>query len=254
MQIDLDLPVIAIPGRIQSGSDSHRRCFAQSVMEGGGSPILIPVTPDRGILEAILKRVDGVLMPGGPDVNPALYGEDPIPELGRIEPALDDFTLKVIEIATQLGLPIFGICRGAQILNVAFKGSLYQDIDAQYYDSTTTLKIKHRQAPIARHITTHEVDIEEGSLLHTILGMKRLSVNSVHHQSVRDIAPAFRVVARAPDGVIEGFEKIGDPNVFAVQWHPEEMVANGNDKVCLPLFQYLVRQAREYRRSQLAGQ
>jgi putative glutamine amidotransferase len=205
--------------------------------------VLVPVTPDRALIAALLDRADGALVPGGPDVNPLLFGEEPRPQLGEICPAVDDFQLKFIAAAAERGLPILGLCRGLLLLNVAFGGTLHQDIGAC---AAPPLRVKHQQAPTARHVRTHTVTAADGTGLRALLARAEFTVNSAHHQAVCAVAPGFRVTAVAKDGVVEGIEKADDPRVFAVQWDPEEIVAVGDTEFC-PLFEFLVASAREYR-------
>jgi putative glutamine amidotransferase len=226
--------------------------YATALFSAGGIPLIVAVTSNPSLLDIALSRVDGALIPGGGDVNPLLYGEDPRPQVGEIQPAVDDFQRKFIDSAVRLGLPLFGICRGHQLLNVHFGGTLFQDIPTQVSTAATALKIKHQQAPTPKHINTHRVAVVEGTNLHEIIGRSDIITNSSHHQAVRDPAPGFRVTALARDGVIEGIEKVDDPRIYGVQWHPEGPVGEG-DHEFLPLFTYLVDQAKLFHRKKVEG-
>ncbi len=144
----------------------------------------------------------------------------------------------LIKMAVEKGLPLLGICRGEQLLNVVFGGTLYQDIPSQAKDSY----VKHRQQAPSSY-GTHSISIEKGSILNKVLGTERAVVNSFHHQAVKDPAPGFKVIARAADGIIEGIQM--NEKVFGLQFHPEGFVANGDDTF-LPIFQYFVEKANEY--------
>jgi gamma-glutamyl-gamma-aminobutyrate hydrolase PuuD len=220
--------------------------YTSSVHTAGGIPLIVPGTTNETLLDIIFTRVDGVLVPGGVDINPYSYNEDPIPELDEIQPPLDDFQLKFINAAVNAGLPLFAICRGHQLLNVYFGGTLHQDIPTTYYNSSSSLRIKHKQTSTDRSYVTHTVSILNGTHLKTLLGQSEMFVNSFHHQAVKDLAPGLKVSAVAPDGIIEATERIDNPKIFSVQWHPEGLVDVG-DLTFLPLFQYLVDSAKEFR-------
>jgi putative glutamine amidotransferase len=238
-------PVIALAATQFADSDVLNRNCVTCIFSAGGVPLIVPLTTDSSVLETILARVDGAFLPGGIDINPLLYGEEPLPQLNKIDPALDDFHGKFIDAALKFELPLFGICRGEQLLNVHFGGTLHQDMTVAF--SGKTGRIKHVQGTTAKDVNTHHVDVTAGSKLRDIMGRDRFLVNSSHHQAVRDVAPGFRVTAVAKDGVIEGIEKEDDPRIYGVQWHPEGPVGEG-DHEFLPLFKYLVDQAREVRR------
>lgn len=236
------VPLIALAavwGNDQVESLNHD--YATSVYTAGGIPLVVPVTSNATLLDLLFERVDGALLPGGIDVSPLIYGQEPVPALGEVEPPLDDFQLKFIGAAVKAGIPLFGICRGIQIMNVYFGGTLYQDIPTTY--SSGLAPVKHQQSPTKKRYVSHKVSILNGTNLKSLLGKGEVVTNSFHHQAVRDVAPGFRVTAVAQDGIIEGIEKIDDPRIYAVQWHPEGTVGAG-DYAFLSLFQYLVDQAR----------
>ena len=167
---------------------------------------------------AILSRVDGLLLTGGEDVDPSLYGQDRIDECGASNTARDNTEIALIRAARQLRKPLLAICRGPQVLNVALGGTLYQDIPSQIPDALPHNPRDQRSARV------HEVNVEPESMIARAVGDTRLSVNSLHHQSVRDVAPGLRVTATSPDGVVEGVESADDEWwVMGIQWHPEEM-------------------------------
>lgn len=183
----------------------------------GGNPLLIPPLADSSLLREIFDTIHGLLLPGGADLQPSLYGAAPHPRLGEVDPNLDVTEMALARWAIEEERPVLGICRGQQSLNVAAGGTLYQDIPSELAGV-----LAHRVNP--RDHLAHEITVEPDSRLADLLGATRLSVNSLHHQAVNDVAPGFVVVARAPDGVIEGLERPDHPFAVAVQFHPEELV------------------------------
>lgn len=212
--------------------------YVRAVIAAGGTPLLIPSDGDDGLVAEYLPLLHGLLVPGGEDVTPALYGEDPLRQVTFMNEEKDRMELALIRGAVDRGMPVFGICRGIQLLNVCFGGTLYQDLPAQYPGV-----LGHAQDMAIRGQLTHRVTLEPDSLLEKLLGGEPLSVNSYHHQAVRTPAPGFTVTARAADGVIEGVE---DPerNLYAVQWHPEDLVES--HPRFRPLFRHLVERAEQY--------
>ncbi len=234
-------PIIGISATDKSPA-SAPSTYINSVRRAGGVPLVIPMTTDKEQLEAVLATVDGIIMTGGEDIDPLkYYGEEPVRAQGEIVPYRDEFDCMLIKMAVEKGLPLLGICRGEQLLNVVFGGTLYQDIPSQAKDSY----VKHRQQAPSSY-GTHSISIEKGSILNKVLGTERAVVNSFHHQAVKDPAPGFKVIARAADGIIEGIQM--NEKVFGLQFHPEGFVANGDDTF-LPIFQYFVEKANEYQSS-----
>ncbi len=189
--------------------------YSKALRYCGGAPILIPVAQNRKTLQAIVDRIAGLLLSGGPDVHPRQYGESPLPELGETDEALDEMELSVANMAFRKNLPLLAICRGIQVLNVLRGGTLYQDIPTQVPN-----QLGHLQQ-VDKSIRTHRVRVEEGTLLHSIVGSREIWVNGKHHQAIKDLASDFVVCARAEDGIIEAIEHRSKPFVLGVQWHPE---------------------------------
>ena len=214
------------PGQVTVG-----RSYVDAVIRGGHTPLIIPDCPDA---EKWLSKADVLLLIGGDDVDPQRYGEEMLPECGPTEPERDRFEYALLDLAVKRGMPVFGICRGMQVINVYFGGTLYQDIPTQY--DTTVL---HRRSPGMTTTPFHTIRIEPGTHLHDALGVDSLEVNSSHHQAVKGLAPGFRVSAVAPDGIIEGFESETLP-VAGVQFHPERL-AVGPDTLFTRLFTQLGR-------------
>ena len=191
--------------------------YSQAIAAAGGLTTLLPIG-DPGDVGAYLDRLDGLLLPGGIDVEPRHYGAEPHPRLGETDGGQDLFEIAAAREAWSRGMPIFAICRGIQVLNVALGGDLIQDLP-----SDAPSEIQHRQtAP--RPEATHDIAIDPGSRLYRIVG-ERMAVNSFHHQSVGVPAPRLRVVARSADGIVEAVESDDHPYLIALQCHPEEMAA-----------------------------
>lgn len=202
--------------------------YVRSVEQAAGLPLIVaPGGPaDAGPL---LERVSGLVLTGGSDVDPALFGEARHPALRRVVSERDAFEIALCREAVRRGLPVLAICRGQQVLNVALGGTLYQDIASEVPGA-----LEHRSDG-ERWQTTHDVTLLPGSRIRAILGVERIDVNSFHHQAVKDVAPGLVVSARSPaDGVIEGVESPVQRFVVGVQWHPEDFV--GRSAAFAPLF------------------
>ncbi len=223
--IRVSKPVIGISGSITIEQDGifsgYKRCYVSNdyiecVVRAGGIPMVLPITSKEDILKEQLEQVHGLLLTGGHDVSPLCWGEEPLVSMGEILPERDDFDIKLAKLAYKKSMPILGICRGYHILNVAFGGTLYQDISYASYSF-----IKHNQDSYY-DVPTHTIDIDSESILQGILG-KECLVNSFHHLAIKEVSPNFKVTARAKDGVIEAIEGNTESFVMGVQWHPEMM-------------------------------
>jgi putative glutamine amidotransferase len=187
----------------------------------GGVPWMIPLfDDDLPTLRAIYERLDGLLIPGGVDMDPRQYGDTILPECGNLDPARDRVELQLAKWAIEDGKPVLGLCRGLQIINVARGGTLWQDLETQRPEL-----VKHDYFPtqgFARQHLAHPVTLEPASRLATLLdGPDTIMVNSMHHQAVRTLGDGLQVTARSPDGVVEALELPGDAFTIGVQWHPE---------------------------------
>jgi len=219
-------PLIGIPCAPLAASGSRppgfrqNRSYARAVAAAGGLPVLVPLLEDEAALRALYERLDGVLLPGGGDVNPVFYGQTPRPDSGLdgVDDLLDRVELALARWALAEPKPLLGICRGQQTLNVAAGGTLYQDIQAQIAGAAP------HQHPDRRDALIHPIAVAPESRLAAVLGATDLRVNSIHHQAVAEVAPGFHAVACAPDDVIEGIEHGEHPFALAVQFHPEELV------------------------------
>ena len=235
-------PRIGITGitRTVSGADRTgvNAAYVRAVLRAGGVPLVL--SPLVGVAHngVLLDALDGLVLSGGEDVDPAHYGQVPHPDLGAVDPLRDAFELAIYRDASARRLPVLAICRGIQLVNVALGGTLWQDIPSERPEA-----LAHAQGT-GRDDRTHPVDLTPGSRLARAVGTTRCEVNSFHHQSIRDLAPGLRVTARAPDGEIEGVEMAEDEAwLLAVQWHPEEFHQHG-EAPDHGLFDALIREAR----------
>jgi putative glutamine amidotransferase len=210
--------------------------YRQSVLHVGGEVRVLEPSPD---IAASLEGLDGLLLTGGGDLAPSKYGEAPHPTVEAAEPGRDDFELGLVALARQRRLPILAICRGVQVLNVAYGGTLVQDIPSQVPGA---LSHKLEVPPHQAFELAHEIWIDKDTMLSRLM-RERLSdadscdVNSRHHQAIRQLAPGLIVSATAPDGVIEAVEDPAAPFCLGVQWHPENFWRTGEFR---PLFEGLL--------------
>ena len=190
--------------------------YSDAIIKNGGIPLVIPYTESSDTVHCLIDMCRGLLVPGGDDIVPSLYGESPHEKLGATDALLDRIELDALEHCIHKRLPVFGICRGCQLMNVYAGGTLWQDIPSQYESA-----IAHRQTENRRTVS-HGVELSENSLLFALLG-KSTWVNSLHHQAIRAVGRGFHASAKAPDGIIEAVEH-ENGLWFAVQWHPEELI------------------------------
>jgi len=218
-------PLIGVPCHTNRRHPRHlsRFCMLQTYCRAleavGGAPVLIPLLHDDALAD-ICRQLDGLFLAGGGDIAPRHFGQVRSARLVRVDPPRDQAELLLIHHAMNSDLPIFGICRGLQALNVALGGTLFQDIAAEIPHA-----LRHNFHP--DHPPTHlghDVLVKDGTHLSSIVGSGRLAVNSFHHQSVAKVAPGLIVAARAPDGVVEALEAPEKRFVVAVQWHPEHLM------------------------------
>jgi len=236
-------PLIGITTGVQARDDGRHNHVAyapisRSVERAGGLPLLIPCGLEQGTLRALYERLDAVLIPGGGDVDPKHYGAERHPLTDRIDPDRDTTELTLARWAFEDDRPLFGICRGHQVINVALGGTLVQDIP-----SLVQTDIAHDMPrSLPRDARGHTVTIHPQSRLAGIMGSATLLVNSYHHQSVERPAPPAQVTAYAPDGVVEAVEVPDRRFTLSVQWHPEDLA--DNDEIMQRLFDAFVHAAR----------
>ena len=185
--------------------------------------MLIPVTTDSIVLVDIISRLDGIILIGGADIHPSYYNEEPIEQLGEVDSLRDVYDISLIRLAAQRGVPMLGICRGEQLINVAFGGTLYQDIPAQHPDTT----VRHNQEEPSS-VPTHAVNLLPDSEMARITGETQLFTNTHHHQAVKQVAPGFRITAWATDSIPEAIENIEGKTIWGVQFHPEALTVAGD--------------------------
>ena len=232
-------PIIGITGNYDNGKCTLLEGYYRSVLEAGGTPLIIPPFDDPHAMGSLLERVDALILSGGGDINPLYLGEEPSRKLSSINPVRDWHELMLVRLAANRQIPVLGICRGLQVMTAALGGKLYQDI---YQEAGAT--IKHSQ-DTERHVATHSVRVEAGSVLAGVFGATSIAVNSFHHQAVKEAAPGFAVTALSPDGLIEAVESTMHKSMMGVQWHPECMILGG-DRSMIPLFEWLVGEASSF--------
>jgi len=211
--------------------------YVEAVIKAGGIPFIIPFNIDKEITKEQIKYIDGLILSGGHDIFPQLFGEEPRQNIGETFLDRDNFDILLLKTAVDQKKPVLGICRGHQIINVAFGGTMYQDLS---YNKD--IYIKHSQATKWDR-PTHAVEVKENSFLSKIFGKEGL-VNSFHHQIVNKVADGFKITALSKDGAVEGIENISDDKfILGVQWHPESMIHT--DKNSVKLFEKFVERVKK---------
>jgi len=236
-------PLIGISANFENGNSCIEHSYVISLLQAGAIPVLLPVHNDIETLRNTVEQLDGLMLTGGGDINPLYGNEEPLPPLGSMDAARDQFDFTLVKLAADRQIPIFGICRGHQIINMAFGGSNYQDI---YFQNDRQL-LKHNQS-ISREYGSHTVNLENNTILHAVLGTDSLIVNSYHHQAIKEVAPGFRVSATSPDGIVEAMEGMPGQRIFSVQWHPEKMAVRPDEQM-MKLFHYFAEEAALFKKA-----
>lgn len=232
-------PIIGITCLVnwQDERQQQNETYIQAVLKAGGIPVLLPAVNSTAVIMEQAELVDGLIVSGGPDMDPKYFGEQPVPELGGVSPLMDASESVLIRRILELNKPLLGICRGEQVLNVVAGGTLYQDLRRALPEV-----LKHVQDQ-PRWFPSHSARIVAGTKLAKIMQAEELPVNSFHHQAVARVAPGFVATAYAPDGVIEAIESQNHRFVIGVQWHPEGMWNQTNNYDAL--FAALIQAAQE---------
>ena len=239
-------PVIGIVGNllIEQGGFSPglersyvNNDYVSALERSGAIPVMLPVVRGQDVAERQTERVDALLISGGYDIDPLLYGEEPHTGLEYVYRDTDIFQLRTIQTALKRNQPLLGICKGIQLLNVACGGTIYQDL-SEIPDAF----VKHSQNR-KRTCPSHTIVAEEGSIVAELLGTS-FRVNSYHHQAVKDVGRGLRITSRAMDGVVESLEMEEASFAVGVQWHPEMLMAGGDEM--MPLFARLVEEAAKF--------
>jgi len=246
-----DRPLIGVPTQTLQAIDNipaelpqswvmNYRYFT-SLTRVDAVPIMIPLlASDEATLRAMYARLDGLFLAGGVDVDPASYREDKLDVCGRTDPDRDAVELLLTRWAIEDGLPVLGVCRGLQVVNVACRGSLVQDLPAE------GRFIKHDYFPskdYARDYIAHEARVQRDSRFAQIFDAETITVNSMHHQGIKRLGHGLRATIHAPDGLVEGIEGTGDGFLLAVQWHPEMLI--DRDAGTRRMYEAFVQAARE---------
>ena len=222
-------PTIAVTPMFDARTDRYTLWghYMRMLCELGATPVMLPLSTDREILNDYLEMYDGLLLSGGSDIAPALYGMADTGHCGPVLPERDEMEIYLCRRAVEQNKPVLAICRGQQILNVALGGTLYQDLKAEQ-----GTQLQH-QVPKPVGGMVHPVALAPESPLAKLLGAEEIMVNSRHHQAIRDVAPGLKVQATAPDGVIESVWMPGKRFVWGVQWHPESIfeISEDNRKI-----------------------
>jgi len=213
--------------------------YVDAIVRAGGAPFVIPRHANIEAVRAVVALADGLLVTGGGDICSLLYGEEPHASTKYQDPIRDGSEIVAIQSAASRGVPVLGICRGLQILNVAFGGTLIQDIPSRVPGA-----VLHDNKGLVP-VEAHTIDIEPGTLLENLLETRVTTVNSYHHQSADRIGDGLRVNARARDGVVEGLELADGGDVLAVQYHPEELA---RDEARFQVyFNWLIKRANQFK-------
>lgn len=229
-------------GRVRGRKDQDMMMstmdYSEAVAKAGGVPVAISPLSSDAYLDEIIERIDGLLLTGGGDVDPKHYGMSHKKKLGRIEVKRDILEMRLLDKALEKGIPVLGICRGLQLINVYFDGTLIQDIPSEF-DSA----VDHQALQGTKSTPSHSVKLESDSVLSDCFESREIDVNSLHHQMIDRLGDQLVATAYSEDGVIEAIEQKDNPNLFAVQWHPEMMALEYPEQ--LAIFEKFVGMAKK---------
>lgn len=235
-------PIIGVTTFLSDSSkySTVSRNYTDSIFAAGGLPVSIPIVAGETDYSEYIDRVDGILFTGGNDIAPYFYGENPVKELHSMSSIRDEYEFSLFKSAYEKNMPIFGICRGIQLINVALEGSLYQDIYSQCPGT-----LGHSPEQTASDELYHSIEISRDTRLYDIFGEERIFTNSFHHQSVKALGKNLIATAYSEDGIIEAVESTEDRFLLGVQWHPECMTKR--HPKFLKLFTAFVQEAVAYK-------
>ena len=236
-----DKPLIGISLGHNPQKNSVNTDYVESVMANGGVPYLIPVTDDVELLRQIVAELDGIVFTGGEDFAPFFYGAEKHPMLGEVNHKRDLYDLTLFKLATDRNVPVLGICRGLQLINVGMGGTLYQDLPSEKPSD-----VNHRPGLGGKYLA-HEVTYTAGSKIHEVMGLDKMMVNSNHHQGINRLAPGLRVTGWAKDSIPEAVEAYPNRPILGVQFHPEFFAAN--DTLMSKLFRFIIDEAKLYQQA-----
>ncbi len=217
--------------------------YSNAVERAGGLPFLIPILKyaDDNVIDEIISRVDGIIFTGGSDIDSSFYGIENIDEdvgIMKSNKTRDEFEFRLLKSAIKLNKPILGICRGIQLLNVYFGGTLYKDINSEYETD-----INHLGPLDCKYKKNHEIEIDKNSKLYEIYNKNKIQVNSFHHQGIKKVAKQFKVIAKATDNIVEAIEYEGNNFILGLQFHPEMMFENDEEQ--LSVFKYFIKKTEK---------
>lgn len=241
VQLSDQRPAIVISANIIEENSALHYAYSQAVVDAGATPIIAPANCDVSSVISLVRRADGLLLSGGADIDARYFGEENIPDLTDLNAQRDYYEMMLLRAAIDCGVPILGICRGCQVVNIALGGSIYQDLPSMYPGELLAHSVL-----VNKHLPVHDIDILEGSVLHQIIGSTRFAVNSRHHQAIKDIAPQLRVTATSSDGVVEAVEGYPTHKILALQCHPENLATDGASEEMKRLFAFFVSEAKLY--------
>lgn len=239
-------PTIAVSTHIIDQNSALHFAYTEALVDAGAVPIVVPANCQAEAINALMSSVDGLLLSGGADIDARYFNEENIPDLTDVNQLRDYYEFMLLRAALNYNIPIMGICRGCQLLNVALGGTLYQDLPSMHPSQEL---LPHSVITDLRHLPAHTIDIVEGSLLHEIIGETSVEVNSRHHQAIKDVAPSLKVSAHSSDGVIEAIEGYPEKKIIALQCHPENLATSGKREEFKRLFSFFADEAKLYKRA-----
>ena len=228
-----------VPTQVDEMKESISLAYPEAILAAGGLPVLFPVSCEESRLDLLLSQVDGLLLTGGGDVDPALYGEEKLPVCGETSPQRDAMEFPLLRKALKRRMPVLGICRGMQVFCAAMGGTLYQDLPTQFSAEIIHSRMDRPADPI------HSVTLRKGTKLAEIIGAETIEVNTRHHQGAKTLPDCLIPSGTAPDGLVEGIELADYPFGIGVQWHPESMQARY--PMHRKIFEALVRACEAFR-------